>query len=210
MEVIRVAQEELYLRLKPRISATCNQVLVLRDIAHMNAAETRQAALAGLPLYSISPEDQSHLIIDIIDVIKKIHEVFPHLSIQAVGAPQTLVEIKQAKSALAPVYVMLVWFLLFIGAGLAIMNFHEDVSMRAVHLRIFQLVTGNEEAKPLLLQIPYSIGLGLGMVLFFNHFFRKRLNEEPSPLEVEMFQYQQSLDAYLLHHENKQGKDNGH
>ncbi|MDD1367314.1 hypothetical protein PTB13_04110, partial [Bacillus sp. MHSD17] len=51
--------------------------------------------------------------------------------------------------------------------------------------------------------IPYSLGLGLGMVLFFNHVFQKRINEEPSPLEVEMFQYQQSLDQYVIVHENK-------
>ena len=53
-------------------------------------------------------------------------------------------------------------------------------------------------------QIPYSIGLGLGMVLFFNHFFRKRINEEPSPLEVEMFNYQQDIDQYVIIHENKE------
>lgn len=41
------------------------------------------------------------------------------------------------------------------------------------------------------------------MVLFFNHVFQKRINEEPSPLEVEMFQYQQSLDQYVIVHENK-------
>jgi len=32
----------------------------------------------------------------------------------------------------------------------------------------------------------------------------KRLNEEPSPLEVEVFNYQQSLDQYMIMHENKE------
>ncbi len=84
------------------------------------------------------------------------------------------------------------------------MNFHEDVSMRIVHQKIFKTITGLEDDKPLLLQIPYSIGLGLGMILFFNHVFRKRINEEPSPLEVEMFNYQQDLDQYVIMHENKE------
>ena len=35
------------------------------------------------------------------------------------------------------------------------------------------------------------------MILFFNHVFKKRLNEEPSPLEVEMFNYQQDIDNYV-------------
>lgn len=76
--------------------------------------------------------------------------------------------------------------------------------MRDVHLRIYTMITGDEVPQPLLFQIPYSIGLGLGMILFFNHFFRKRLNEEPSPLEVEMFNYQQDLDNYLILTENKE------
>ncbi|KPC99373.1 hypothetical protein LR69_02359 [Geobacillus sp. BCO2] len=42
------------------------------------------------------------------------------------------------------------------------------------------------------------------MILFFNHWFRKRINEEPSPLEVEMFNYQQSIDQYVILHENKE------
>lgn len=76
--------------------------------------------------------------------------------------------------------------------------------MQAVHQRIFKIITGRENDKPLLLQIPYSFGLGLGMVLFFNHVFKKRFNEEPSPLEVEMFNYQQDLDRYVILNENKE------
>ena len=53
-------------------------------------------------------------------------------------------------------------------------------------------------------KFPIRIGLGLGMILFFNHVFKKRLNEEPSPLEVEMFNYQQDLDQYVIMHENKE------
>ena len=42
------------------------------------------------------------------------------------------------------------------------------------------------------------------MILFFNHVFQKRINEEPSPLEVEMFNYQMDLDNYVIIHENKE------
>ena len=84
------------------------------------------------------------------------------------------------------------------------MNFHVDVSMGEVHQKIFTIITGKVEEKPLLIQIPYSFGLGIGMILFFNHFFKKRFNEEPSPLEVEMFNYQQDLDNYVTMNENKE------
>lgn len=84
------------------------------------------------------------------------------------------------------------------------MNFHEDVSMRDVHIALYEIITGERNDYPYLLQIPYSIGLGLGMIVFFNHIFKKRLNEEPSPLEVEMFNYQLDLDQYVAMHENQE------
>ena len=87
---------------------------------------------------------------------------------------------------------------------MAIMNFHDDVSMQSVHQKIYTIITGKKKTKPLLFQIPYSIGLGVGMIFFFNHVFKKRMNEEPSPLEVEMFNYQMDLDQYVIIHENKE------
>jgi stage V sporulation protein AA len=98
----------------------------------------------------------------------------------------------------------LIWFLLFFGSAMAIMNFHDDVSMRSVQEKLYKIITGVEDSKPWIFQIPYSIGLGLGMILFFNHVFQKRINEEPSPLEVEMFNYQMDLDNYVIIHENKE------
>lgn len=86
------------------------------------------------------------------------------------------------------------------------MNFHTDVSMMQVHERIYYLITGEKSHQPLWMQIPYSIGIGLGMILFFNHIFQKKINEEPSPLEVELFMYQQSLDQYYIQNENKENQ----
>ncbi len=76
--------------------------------------------------------------------------------------------------------------------------------MRDVHIALYEIITGERNDYPYLLQIPYSIGLGLGMIVFFNHIFKKRLNEEPSPLEVEMFNYQLDLDQYVAMHENQE------
>ena len=74
-----------------------------------------------------------------------------------------------------PNFFGLVWLLLFIGAALAIIYFHEDVSMQQVHQRLYYMITGEFNAQPLLFQIPYSLGLGLGMVLFLIMYFKSEL-----------------------------------
>src|SRR5690625_4423598 len=114
---------------------------------------------------------------------------------------QTIVKIKEEHKKRSFILVLFVWTLLFIGAAMTIMNFHYDVSMHEVQQKMHFIITGQEKERPLLIQIPYSVGLGIGMLLFLNHWFRKKITEEPSPLEIELYNYQQNLDEYLRREE---------
>lgn len=96
---------------------------------------------------------------------------------------------------------VLVWLLLFFGSALTIMNFHADVNMLEVQIRIVEMLTGHRDEHPYIFQIAYSLGIGFGMVIFFNHLFKKKWNEEPTPLEVEMYLYQKNIDQYVINEE---------
>ncbi|WP_017728152.1 stage V sporulation protein AA [Halalkalibacterium ligniniphilum] len=196
----------MYIRMRHRVQVTQNQVVTVGDVAQVVGERAIRIACMKQPIHHVTVEDQNRIIIDVMSVIALLKKVHPELDLQTVGSPQTILQVEMKTSVMKPVYFFLIWLLLFIGAGLAIMNFHEDVSMLQVHQALFTRITGNEKAKPLLLQIPYSIGLGLGMIIFFNHLFKKRINEEPSPLEVEMFNYQQAMDQYVILHENKESE----
>lgn len=93
---------------------------------------------------------------------------------------------------------ILVCFILFLGAGLAIVNFHADVSMDKSLEILYHMITGEESKRPLILLVPYSLGIGTGMAVFFNHVLQKKWKKEPSPLEVEMFMYEKNIDDYIL------------
>lgn len=194
----------IYIRLRHRVQVKTGATVYLKDIALITASKTVMNTLGNLIVHQVKKEDNNIIIIDGMKVIQVITEQLNDTNIQLVGPQQTIVEVilKKVKMSI-PIFVI-VWLLLFIGSAVSIMNFHEDVSMQTVHQKLFHLLTGIEDQKPLTIQIPYSIGLGLGMTLFFNHFFKKRINEEPSPLEVEMFNYQQSLDQYVIMNENKE------
>lgn len=194
----------IYIRLRHRVQVKTGAAVYLKDIALITAPKTVMNTLGNLIVHQVKKEDNNIIIIDGMKVIQVITEQLNDTNIQLVGPQQTIVEVilKKVKMSI-PIFVI-VWLLLFIGSAVSIMNFHEDVSMQTVHQKLFHLLTGIEDQKPLTIQIPYSIGLGLGMTLFFNHFFKKRINDEPSPLEVEMFNYQQSLDQYVIMNENKE------
>ncbi|MGD6841476.1 stage V sporulation protein AA [Bacillus infantis] len=201
-------EKTVYVRLRNRIQVRPQASVQLKDIALIIADETLYERLGNLSIHHVSDHDRNIIVIDIVQVIQAIAAEKLQLDIQAVGPSQTIIEVIYKKKKASTAFFLLIWFLLFFGAALTIMNFHEDVSMQTVHQRIYTIITGKVEKKPLLFQIPYSIGLGLGMIIFFNHVFKKRLNEEPSPLEVEMFNYQQDLDRYVIMHENKESMKN--
>lgn len=199
-------KDALFLRLRKRLAVKPEAMITLGDICQLFWDGERENALRRMPIYQVKPKDGNLIVIDIMQVIQKIRSIYPEVELEIQGAPQIIVEVLNPRKKANPVLVALVWLLLFIGSGLALMNFHTDVSMREVHERIFYLITGERSEQPLWLQIPYSIGIGMGMILFFNHIFKKKINEEPSPLEVELFMYQQSLDEYYIQHENKENQ----
>ncbi len=181
-----------------------NERVKVRHIAKIIGERQTAEKLGELELLQVTPEDNNIIIVDQIHLVEKIQQYDKSLEIQILGPGQTIIEVELGRKKASFLLFAAVWLLLFVGAAMTIMNFHVDVSMAEVHQKLFRLITGKEDTKPLLIQIPYSFGLGIGMILFFNHFFKKRFNEEPSPLEVEMFNYQQDLDQYVIMHENKE------
>lgn len=195
----------VYLRLKKNANFPKLCEVFLKDIAFVSTPNPAlKKKLENTLIYRLTKKDKNLVVIDSFLIIEYLTEQYDDLEIQLVGSNQTVIRvIPPSKKTSSIMLVVLVWLVLFIGTSMTIMNFHYDVSMQEVQQKLHLLLTGVENEFPLWIQIPYSIGLGLGTLLFFNHWFNKRFNEEPSPLEVEIFKYQQDLDNYLNHKENQ-------
>lgn len=194
----------IYIRMRSRVETKECQKITLSQTAQIIAPDQYFPDLHKLVVYELKKDDNQLVVLDVMRIINIISVQFPNSEVQTIGPTQTIIEIIKDKKITSWPLFLFVWILLFIGSGLAILNFHEEVSMQIVHQKLYWIITGKEVAKPLLLQIPYSFGIGMGMILFFNHIFKKRFNEEPSPLEIEMFNYQQDLDHYVSIKENNE------
>lgn len=194
----------VYVQLKDNLVAVNPSCLKVRDVAIILAGKEIKESLLNLEILSKKDMNKMYIVVSILTVIEKMKELYPDLAIIPVGESELLVTIEKAskedKKISSYLKIAVVASILFVGTGLAIMNFHADVNMGDAHKVLYKLITGNDENRPLILQIPYSIGIGLGMTLFFNHFLPKHSNE-PSPMEVEMYLYKQNMDEYLLNNE---------
>ena len=71
--------------------------------------------------------------------------------------------------------------------------------------RVYEQCTGAVSDGYTILEISYSLGLSVGIILFFNHFAGKKITMDPTPLEVQM---KQAVRAGRQHgdHPGKQPK----
>ncbi len=60
----------------------------------------------------------------------------------------------------------------------------------------------------MLIDLPYSIGLAAGIIVFFNHFSGKKLTDDPTPIEVEMSVYEKEVADNLIDTLNKKRGEN--
>lgn len=195
--------EIVYLRMKKSINVENLQYVKLKHVAYISASNDVKQQLEETSIYRITKKDKNIIIIDSYLIIDHLSQAWSNLEFELLGPQQTIIRVEKQKKKTSILIVGFVWILLFIGTAMTIMNFHYDVSMQAVQQKLHYLLTGEREEFPFWIQIPYSLGLGLGMLLYFNHWFKKRFNEEPSPLEIEIYNYQQDLDQYVIYHENK-------
>ncbi|MGG4130751.1 stage V sporulation protein AA [Paenibacillus illinoisensis] len=205
----------VYIRLRSRIRIQRGRGVKLGDIAHvLTSPEDGERRLLELELLRPGPEDGNLILIDILQIIPQIRCMLPAVTVELIGSGHTLVEVVAGTGKPSKSLFILVWLLLFFGSALTIMNFHADVNMQEVQIRIVEMITGRRDEHPYLFQVAYSIGIGFGMAVFFNHLFKKKWNEEPTPLEVEMFLYQQNVDKFVVieeterMHEQERGEMN--
>ncbi|MFD2925868.1 stage V sporulation protein AA [Halobacillus naozhouensis] len=201
----------VYIRMRQSIRVSTNHVVRVKDVAKVAGSSSYKQILENMAIYNIEEKDKNIVVIDVHPLIELILQRFPHIELEILGPNQCVVHVdkKQAKNP-SLILISAIWVLLFIGAAMTIMNFHYDVSMEAVQQKLHFMLTGEKKEHPLWIQVPYSIGLGLGMILFFNHWFHKKFNEEPNPMEVEVFKYQEDLDHYVAINENKVEQDEDH
>ena len=147
-----------------------------------------------MELYRFNHEHSA--VFSILKVIEIIHQDYPNIEVVNCGESDFIVEYQKStiKSAVGErVKLILIAIIVFFGSAFTIMTFHTDIGIQETFARFYEQVMG--ESKPMVteLEISYSIGLAVGIIVFFNHFSKKKLTKDPTPIEVEMKKYNKDL-----------------
>src|SRR5699024_7573336 len=147
------------------------------------------------------PTQKGRYLYSVFDIVQLIQQNYPDVEVENLGETDFIVEYglnQKGNKIWEWVRTLFISIIIFFGAAFAIMTFNNDVGVSDVFQKIYQLVTGAESNGFTAIESGYSIGLPLGILVFYNHFSKKKVTSDPTPLEVEMRLYEQDLNTAII------------
>lgn len=147
------------------------------------------------------PEEGSREVVSVLQVIRMIHGEYPEAEVQNIGESDLVVTYRRkhrGNKVLRTLKVAAVFLLAFTGAAFSIMAFNNDVDTSTLFSQLYTLFTGRDSDGFTILEFTYCVGLVIGILLFFNHFGRRRFSMDPTPIEVEMRTYENEIQSTLV------------
>lgn len=204
-----IALDTLYLKIEQNVGVRDSKVL-LKDIAQILCSnqeiENRVKVLALPDAVSRQP---GRYVKSVMEVIACIQKEFPSLEVNNLGEADFIITYekqKQPGGAAQWGKTLAVCVLSFFGAAFSIMTFNNDVNITQLFSQVYELFTGQASDGFTILELMYSLGLGFGIIVFFNHFAGKKLTADPTPLEVQMRTYEDDVNKTILEASRHQPK----
>lgn len=200
---------QLYMKIEQSIQLSKRDVTI-GDVATLECVEKGIVnRLKTEKLFFMEKEKNSRKVVSVLYVIQRIHRIYPTLEICNLGESDFVVSYRPKKQSkvLEKLKIFFVCSVSFFGSMFAMMTFNEDVSTRESFGKVYEWVMGTPSTGNGILEFTYSIGVSVGIVIFFNHFGKKYITDEPSPVEIEMSGYEQQVNDALIKQVGRKGRE---
>ena len=203
-------EEILYIKIGQNIPVK-KRTITFQDIAALYCSNKKVVQTLKKEIFYTLPADcEQKTVFTINKVYERIHKIYPDITIENEGESDFIIDLeipdgKEEKKAMEYVKTAFVGIIIFIGAAFTIMTFNEDVSVGHVFDKIYQWVMGSEKQGGSILEFSYAVGLPIGILVFYNHFRRKKIKNDPTPLQVEMHTYEEQVNKALVKASAREG-----
>ena len=201
MKGYHTMSDSLYLQLDQNIQIN-HPHIYLQDIAKLSCSNSKILnRLRVMPVINLDPNKPGRYVMSVMDLISEIKKKEPDLEISNIGEADFIITFKN-KPGPGLVWqwckIIFVGLAAFFGAGFSIMTFNNDVDVGGLFSQIYTQVTGQTSGHFTVLEITYSIGIGLGVLFFFNHFGHMKITDDPTPMQIQMRLYEENVNKTLI------------
>lgn len=203
-----MASKDIYIKAENNVELTEDNVYV-KDVAQVYCSnQTVQDKVNAIKVYKFKKDGKKRQVLSVLRIIQMIEQTVPAASVQSIGEKETIIELVNPQKHQDKVQlpkVAAVALISFFGTAFTIMAFHNDIGISRVFTKFYMMVLGSQSEGCGILEISYSIGLTLGIMVFFNHVGRRRITKDPTPIEVEMRLYEENVNKTLVETADREG-----
>lgn len=200
--------DKVYLKLEKDIEIEASDVY-LKDIGKVYCFnEDILNRCKCIKIVKFKEGEQTRKIIGVLKILEIIHRELPKLEIENMGETDVIIEkVKNKKVNKIVEYMKIIFVsaISFFGTAFTIMAFHNDSGIRDIFDELYYLIMGEQAEGYSVLEVSYSIGLAVGIIIFFNHVGNRRITKDPTPIEVEMRNYEREVNDALIETADREG-----
>lgn len=205
-----VSNNTLYIKGDQSVEVRKRDV-TLGDLVTMECSQQNIVSkIKTIKVMKIPEKGQQRFVVSILKIIELIHKEYPHLEIQSYGSPDVIVtyeEQKQNNRIWQIAKVLFVTLTTFFGSAFAIATFNNDSGISRLFGDVYKLFMGTQKEGFSVLELSYSIGIVIGILVFFNHFGKKKISVDPTPIEVEMRLYENDIQTTVIAEYSRKGQE---
>lgn len=193
--------DTLYIQTDMNVQVDHPQVY-LQDVAKLSGSSSKILNQCRvMPVAKLNPDKPGRYVLSVIDIIRNIQQKNPELEVTHMGEPSFIITYEEARHRHQIwnwVKTGLVCLVSFFGTAFSIMTFNTDVDINKLFAQIYEQMTGRTAPGFSILEIMYSVGIGAGVLFFFNHFGGRRITQDPTPMQVQMRQYEDDVNTTII------------
>lgn len=199
----------IYINMEQNVELQSEDVYV-KDIGSLTCNDEHVLArVKAIKLHRFKKGEPKRQVISLLKIIEEIGKICPGVSVESIGEAEILIErinVNKHKGFVQTAKLLFVALVSFFGTAFTIMAFHNDIGINDVFSKVYEMVMGRPGDGYGILELAYSVGLAIGITVFFNHIGGRRITKDPTPIEVEMRVYEQDVNKALIATADREGK----
>lgn len=190
-----------------------NKKIFVQDVAKVYCLDNSvKKDIDNEVLYTVKGDRDEKRIFSVMKLVEIIEKIHPGITVVNMGEKDFVVEYKcphKESGILAGCKTIVAALLLFVGGMFTMMTFNTDVSVGDVFNHMYEMVTGQTKSGGSILEIAYSIGIPIGILLFYNHFTMEKIHDDPTPVQIEMRKYEEEMNKAIIQNASRENKEIG-